>query len=125
MNVPSKIDPDRINIPDDAWEFVEATEDFLTHRAVFERNADGSVTYVYRRTPRALVPFLEDNRRSFDDSASQRFGDGKIVASIPLNVMFDPKFQIAEKLREGDKDHLKWFLNRSDNRMFRRFRGQL
>lgn len=125
MSAPSKIDPDKLNIPDDAWEFVELTEDFVQHRAVYERNADGSVVYVYRRTPRALTPFLEDNRRSFDDSSSKRFGDGKVVASIPLNVLFDPNTQIAEKMREGDNDHLKWWLNQSDNRMYRRFRGQI
>lgn len=121
----SRIDPDKLNIPDDAWEFVELTEDFVQHRAVYERNADGSITYVYRRTPRQLVPFLEDNRRSFDESSGKRFGDGKVVASIPLNVLFDPNTQLAEKLREGDKDHLKWWLNQSDNRLYRRFRGQI
>lgn len=120
---PVKIDPERVNISDDAWELVEVTEDFVRHRAPMERFADGNVLYVYRTTPRGLTGLLEDNRRLLNDSDGQRFGDGKIVGRIPLNVLFDPKTQLAEKLREGDRDHLRWYLNRSENRLYRTFRG--
>ncbi len=120
---PVKIDPERVNISDDAWELVEVTEDFVRHRAPMERFADGNVLYVYRTTPRGLTGLLEDNRRLFNDSDGQRFGDGKIVGRIPLNVLFDPRTQLAEKLREGDRDHLRWYLNRSENRLYRTFRG--
>lgn len=120
----TRIDPERVNIRDDAWELVEVTEDFVRHRAPMERYADGNVLYVYRTTPRGLTALLEDNKRSLNDSDGKRFGDGQIVASIPLNVLFDPKMQIAEKLREGDSDHLKWWLNkRDDAKPFKRFRG--
>lgn len=122
---PVKIDPERVNISDDAWELVEVTEDFVRHRAPMERFADGNVLYVYRTTPRGLTGLLEDNRRLLNDSDGQKFGDGKIVGRIPLNVLFDPKSQLAEKLREGDKDHLRWFLNHSENRKWRTFRGNL
>lgn len=118
------IDPARINIPDDAWELVEVSEDFVKHRAPLERYPDGNVLYVYRKTPRGIDALVEDNRRSLNDSHGKRFGDGKIVASIPLNVLFDPRLQIAEKLQEGDRDHLKWFLNKREEALpFKRFRG--
>ena len=122
MNPSSKIDPDRINIPDDAWELVEITEDFVKHRAPMERYADGNVLYVYRTTPRGMVEALEDNRRLFDESASKRFGDGRIVGRIPLNVLYR---DVVPYLQQGDHDFLKWYLNQSDNRMYRTFRGQI
>lgn len=119
------IDPERINIPDDAWEFVEITDDFIRHRAVYERLPNGDVAYVYRTTPRAIAGLLEDNRQALNDSYGKRFGDGQIVGRIPLNVLFDPKLQLAEKLREGDRDHMKWFLNSEAALPYRRFRGSV
>lgn len=104
---------------------VEVTEDFIRDRAVVERYADGSVSYVYRTRPRHLSNFLAENKRKLADSQTKRFGDGQIVASIPLNVLFDPATQLAEKLREGDRDHLKWFLDRDEAKPWRTFRGRL
>jgi hypothetical protein len=123
-----RIEPDSVHVANDAWEFVEANEDYITERAPLERFADGNVMYVYRRYARGVDALLEANKARLDESetAKTRFGEnGKIVASIPLNVLFDPKLQIAEKIREGDRDHLKWWLNRSENRPFRSFRGKV
>lgn len=119
---PTSLDPSKINIRDDAWELVEVSEDFVTHRAVLERYADGTVAWVHRRTPRGLTALLEDNKRSLNDSDGQRFGEGKIVGRIPLNVLYR---DLAPYMKQGDKDHLKWWLNRDDNRMFRTFRGKV
>lgn len=121
------IEPDSINIPDDAWEPVEFTEDFIRDRAPLERYGSGDVLYVYRTRPRDLTGLLEANRARLDESetSKSKFGDGKIVASIPLNVLFDPKTQLAEKIREGDRDHMKWWLNQADNRLWRSFRGKI
>jgi hypothetical protein len=47
------------------------------------------------------------------------------VARIPLNVLYDPKTQIIEKLQQGDKDHMKWFLNSEKARPWRNFRGRI
>jgi len=123
--VTSTIDPSRLNIRDDAWEFVEITEDFIRHRAPIERLANGDVVYVYRTAPRAIDAMLEENKRSFEDSHSKRFGDGQIVGRIPLNVLFDPKNQLAQKIREGDRDHMRWWLNSDQARPFRTFRGRV
>jgi hypothetical protein len=121
----TKIDPSQVNVPDDAWELFEVTDDFVRHRAVLERHADGTVLYIYRTTPRGLTSLLEANKRSFDESSNQRFGDGKIVGRIPLNVLFDPNSELSKKMREGDKDHLKWFLNSEAARPYRTFRGKV
>lgn len=119
------IDPERVNIPDDAWELVEVTEDFVRHRAPMERFADGNVLYVYRTTPRGLPALIEDNKQALNDSYGKRFGDGQIVGRIPLNVLFDPKTQLAEKIRQGDRDHMRWWLDSEAALPYRRFRGRI
>lgn len=45
------------------------------------------------------------------------------VGRIPLNVLFGG--DIAAKMREGDKDHLKWWLEREENQPFRTRSGKL
>lgn len=125
MPTPSRLDPAKLNIPDDAWELVEVTEDFVRHQALLERYADGTAAYVQRTTPRGADRLIAYNQHRLNESQTQRFGDGKVVASIPTNVLFDPRNQIAAKLKEGDQDHLKWFLNRDDARPWRSFRGRL
>ena len=126
------IPADSIHIADDAWELVEITEDFIRDRAEIERYADGNVSYVYRTRPRGLAGLLEANRASLSDSETHktRFaGDqhvlGTKVSSIPLNEFFAAGNQIAEKIREGDRDHLRWFLNRDDAKPWKTFRGKL
>jgi len=123
LNLPIKLDPEQVNIADDAWEFEELTEDFIVHRAVYERHANGAISYVYRKTPRQLTTMLEDNKRLLDESDGKRFGDGRVVGRIPLNLLFDPHSELATKIREGDRDHMKWWLNQSENKKFRTFRG--
>ena len=126
------IPPDSIHISDDAWELVEVTEDYVRDRAVLERFADGHVSYVYRKRPRGLMGLLEANKRSLDDSETQKTpfaGDehvlGTKISSIPLNEFFAARNQIAEKIREGDRDHLRWFLNRDTSQPWKTFRGKV
>jgi hypothetical protein len=118
----SLLDPSRVNIRDDAWELVEVSEDYVTHRAVLERYADGTVAYVHRRAPRGVDALLEANRQSLSDSDGQRFGDGKVVGRIPMNILYR---DVAPRLKQGDADYLKWFLNNPENRAFRTFRGKI
>ncbi len=133
MTLPISIPPDSIHIDDDAWQLVEVTEDYVRDMAVLERFNDGNVAYVYRTRPRGLVGFLEANKASLDDSetAKTRFGGDKQgvlntkVASIPLNEFFNPKNQLAQKIKEGDRDHMAWWLNRDEARPFRTFRGKI
>lgn len=120
MNSPIKLDPEQVRIPDDVWEFEELTEDFVVHKAAVTL-PNGNVGTVYRKKPRQLTAMLEDNRRLLNESDGKRFGDGRIVGRVPMNVLFEN----VERLRDGDTDWLKWFLNHSDNRMYRTFRGKV
>jgi len=70
--------------------------------------------------------YLEDetlvaqNKQSFDDSHGKRFGDGRVIASVPMHKFMR---ECGDKL--GDEDHTKWWLNHEDNRPFRTFRGKV
>jgi hypothetical protein len=83
------------------------------------------VVFVVKTVPRGIDELIEANQRSFEESHGKRFGDGQIVGRIPLNVLFDPKTQLAAKIREGDRDHMKWFLNSDAARPYRTFRGKV
>lgn len=68
---------------------------------------------------------LKFNRESLDMSQGQRFSDepiGTKMASIPLNIFYR---DLAPRLKDGDKDFVKWFLNHDDNRPYRTFRGKV
>ena len=65
---------------------------------------------------------LEENRQLFDDSQTKRFGDGRVVGRIPMNVFYR---DLAPRIKEGDEDFMKWFLNHGDNRPYRTFRGKV
>ena len=65
------------------------------------------------------------NKQSLDDSYGKRFSDepiGTRVASIPLNVFYR---DFAARLKVGDADFIKWWLNSDQNRPYRTFRGKL
>ena len=65
---------------------------------------------------------FEQNKALYDLSDGKRWGDGQVVASVPLNVYFD---QIAPSVKEGDREAVKKWLNDSDNRMYRTFKGSI
>lgn len=65
------------------------------------------------------------NQHRLNESQTQRFGDGKVVASIPMNILYGSNSEVAKKLKEGDSDHLKWWLDSEAGRPWRRFRGRL
>jgi hypothetical protein len=114
----SKADLKRI--PDEAWILVEDDGEYRRYAC---RVADGVTAYKTELIGDDTVLAL--NKQEYDDSAGRRFRDIEQVARIPLNVFYDPAMQIVEKLQQGDKDHMKWWLNRDVNRMWRNFRGTL
>jgi len=65
----------------------------------------------------------EANHEAEADSNGQRFGSGKLVASIPVNIAYATGFMAAA--RERDQKWISRFLNDVDNRLFRRFRGKI
>ena len=116
----ASIDPS--NIHSDAWEVYEVTPDYRRARIWLDPERTQCIVRTEHLASDALI---DANRQSFDDSQGRRFGDGKVVGRIPLNVLYAPQNQLVEKLKEGDKDHAKWWLNSEAARPFRTFRGNI
>ncbi|WP_129415912.1 hypothetical protein [Mesorhizobium sp. Pch-S] len=72
------------------------------------------------RTDTPVDDLISDNAEAYSNSLSQNWGDGQRVASIPLDVYFS---QLAEARKNGDRKYIKKWLNDSDNRKFRTFKG--
>lgn len=94
---------------------------------IFSRDPDGTVTYFLDngdswilRTETPVDDLIADNAMEFNASAEKRWGDGKVVARIPLNLFFD---KLAEPMKQRDKKYISRFLNDGDNRVFRTFKG--
>ena len=113
--------PDPSRIPDHVLEFEGVSHDGL--RRTYTCTIDG---YTFRKTENLVEEqLLAQNRESLNDSYGKRFRDDPIgtkMASIPLNVFYR---DLAPRLKEGDADYVKWFLNNEQNRPYRTFRGKV
>lgn len=113
--------PDPARIPDELWEYEGVSSDGLRRHYVYWIDKANGVGF--RKTENlAEDALLAVNKQRFDDSQTERFGDGKIIASIPINVFYR---DFAKRMKEGDDDFTKWWLNNSDNRLYRTFRGRV
>lgn len=117
--MPSLPDPSRI--PDNLWEFEGVSSDGLRRHYVYWVDKANGVGF--RKTENLVEEdLLAHNRERLNDSQGQRFGDGKVVASVPLNVFYR---DFASRLREGDTDFMRWWLNNDENKPYRTFRGKV
>lgn len=117
--MPSLTDPSRI--PDNLWEFEGVSSDGLRRHYVYWVDKANGVGF--RKTENLVEEdLLAQNRERLNDSQGQRFGDGKVVASVPLNVFYR---DFASRLREGDTDFMRWWLNNDENKPYRTFRGKV
>jgi hypothetical protein len=116
--------PDPSRIPDSAWEFEGVSSDGLRRHYVHWIDKEKGLGF--RKTENlAEDELLALNKESLNDSYGKRFSDDAIgtkVASIPLNVFYR---DFAARLKEGDSDFVKWWLNNQQNRPYRTFRGKL
>lgn len=113
--------PDPSRIPDHLWEPDGVSSDGARRHYVYW--IDKAKGVGFRKTENLVEnELLALNRERLNDSHGQRFGDGKVVASIPLNVFYR---DFATRLKEGDSDFVKWWLNSDQNRPYRTFRGRV
>lgn len=65
------------------------------------------------------IDFAEDNKRAVNDSAYDRFGNGKVTGSIPLNEFF------ADGLDKAFEQHDEAFVRKylTEHPEYRRFRS--
>jgi hypothetical protein len=116
--------PDPSRIPDHAWEFEGYSSDGLRRHYVHWVDRENGVGF--RKTENLVeAELLEQNRVSFNDSHGKRFRDDPIgtkIASVPLNIFYR---DFAPRLKDGDTDFVKHWLNHEKNRPYRTFRGQV
>lgn len=96
---------------------------------ILSQDPDGTVTYFMDignawvvKTETPVDDLLADNRAKFNDSLGKRFGDGKVVARLPLNLFFD---KLAEPMKQRDRKFIRRFLNDGDNAAYRTFKGNI
>ena len=106
-----------MTVTDGAWALVD--HDPATGRTVW-RCTDGKL--VHYRTDYPVDGVIAANAARLNDTDGQRFGDGRRVASIPLNTFFD---RLAAAQAQGDDRYLARWLNDGDNRAWRTFPGWL
>lgn len=103
----------------DVWSRVLSRDPASRTTEVFHYNAatDESVIEVIQD----VEDLITRNRRLLNDSAGTRWGDGKIVASIPLNVYE----QLRKQGITRDRKAMKKWLENPDNRAFRTRGGKV
>lgn len=120
--MPSLPDPSRI--PDHLWEFDGYSSDGLRRHYVYWVDKANGIGF--RKTENLVErELLARNQENLNESHGKRFRDdavGTKIASIPLNVFYR---DLAPRLKEGDADYVKWFLNHDNNRPYRTFRGRV
>lgn len=84
--------------------------------------------YVFRKTENLVEDeLIARNRELFNESSGKRFRDdaiGTLIDSRPLNKYYE-RGGLAEQMRNGDRDAVKWILNHESSRPFRTFRGRV
>jgi hypothetical protein len=75
---------------------------------------------IEKKQPVNANALLEANAERFKESDGKRWGDGRVVASIPLNVFYD-----QFRGRHNDPGFTDWWLNNSENAPFRTFKGSV
>lgn len=95
----------------------------LIHDTPTKRVWVGFVDGKFRQCTDELCDGLtEQNKQLFNDSAGQRWGDGRRVASIPLAKFWRDLMPAQE---QGDQKYIKKWLNDSEHRGFRTFAGKV
>lgn len=101
----------------ETWQILDW--DPLTGRTVRGYEEEG---ILYVRTEYPVEELAERNAFFRAEGEHCRFGEGKRVASIPLNLFHD---QLFDACRNGDQKFLSRWLNDGDHQMFRTFRGKV
>lgn len=77
---------------------------------------------ITRRYSPGMDDLLERNKAALDASQHQRWGDGRIAASVPREIF---EKHLWHAFVNDDHAYIKRFLNDPDNRAFRTFKGNV
>jgi len=85
----------------------------------------GNGTAVMRTEYHRTEELLAANHEQAMNSLNTRWGDGQVVARIPMNVLFNPELGLSEAVGAGDDRFLNRWLNDPDHARFRTRGGKL
>jgi len=88
-------------------------------KVIWMTEMDGDFIYC---TQQLAQPILDSNQEAMNNNLGKRWGDGKVIASIPLPLYFE---KIVPARQAGDEAYIRRFLNDIDYRKFRRFGGDV
>lgn len=84
-------------------------------------NNDNTVTI--RKVQHNIDKLLSHNAEQFNNQLGDRWGEGKVVASIPQNVFED--LGLDDAFANKDQAYIAKVLNDSDNARLRTFKGRI
>lgn len=93
--------------------------DIETGRSVWVAQVDGEEVF---RIDYPVDDIVNANAERYNNGQGQRWGDGKRIASIPLNTFYA---ELDQAHLQGDDAYLSRWLNDSDHRAFRTFPGRV
>jgi hypothetical protein len=97
------------------WKLVEDNESYRRWEA------DLGDRIVLKTEHKGSEQLLEDNQRALNESAGQRWGDGKVFGSVPMNMYFQSG--LAEAHKQQDIKFIRRWWDDPDHRKFRKFKG--
>lgn len=110
-------------LPESAWRFVENTGTHIVQEADL-----GNGTRIQRRMLIGDEDLQAINKHLYDTSGrfSQREAGaiGTPIANVPMSVLYGHS-EVARKIRVGDREHLKWWLNSEAAKPFRTHKGKV
>ena len=105
-------------IRDGDWSLI--SHDPYTGRQVWVHEDE---QFVHVKTTYPLIGELIDHNTAIrNETAGRRWGEGKLVASIPEHIYYR---EIAPARRDGDEGYVKRWLNDAEHRAFRTFEGKV
>ena len=102
---------------DEGWTLFDY--DFATGTSTWMLTEGNKVTF---KTETPVDNILKANEEAYINSLSQNWGNGRKVASVPLNVFYD---QLGEAHSCGDQKYIDKWMNDADNAAFRTFKGRV
>lgn len=104
----------------DAGDWVLISFDPVTQRRIYELDLGNG--QVVRRTEYEVEPLLEANAEAEKASLNKRWGDGQVVASVPMHMFYR---DLVPAIKQEDRKFVKKWLNDLDNKKFRTFKGNI
>lgn len=108
-----------INAESGDWKLFEEVPELGIRRYCME--VDG-VRIIKTEMPKVVQDLMRMNAEQRAESRGTRWGDGAVVARIPLNIYFN---ELAEAANVGDDKYVNKWLNDADHAAFRTREGKL